>query len=79
VFRSELDSYKIQALSLIISSNKREKFVPNRLKKNVFSVPKVIMLTQYTGLFSPLQVGRSFILVCLVVREKEIEISVFVH
>jgi hypothetical protein len=78
VFRSELDSYKIQALSLIISSNKREKFVPIRLK-NVFSVPKVIMLTQYTGLFSPLQVGRSFILVCLVVREKEIEISVFVH
>jgi hypothetical protein len=78
VFRSELDSYKIQALSLIISSKKREKFVPIRLK-NVFSVPKVIMLTQYTGLFSPLQVGRSFILVCLVVREKEIEISVFVH
>jgi hypothetical protein len=78
MFRSELDSYKIQALSLIILSNKREKFVPIRLK-NVFSVPKVIMLTQYTGLFSPLQVGRSFILVCLVVREKEIEISVFVH
>jgi hypothetical protein len=78
MFRSELDSYKIQALSLIISSNKRGKFVPIRLK-NVFSVPKVIMLTQYTGLFSPLQVGRSFILVCLVVREKEIEISVFVH
>jgi hypothetical protein len=78
MFRSELDSYKIQALSRIISSNKREKFVPIRLK-NVFSVPKVIMLTQYTGLFSPLQVGRSFILVCLVVREKEIEISVFVH
>jgi hypothetical protein len=78
MFRSELDSYKIQALSRIISSSKREKFVPIRLK-NVFSVPKVIMLTQYTGLFSPLQVGRSFILVCLVVREKEIEISVFVH
>jgi hypothetical protein len=78
MFRSELDSYKIQALSCIISSNKREKFVPIR-QKNVFSVPKVIMLTQYTGLFSPLQVGRSFILVCLVVREKEIEISVFVH
>jgi len=78
VFRSELDSYKIPALSRIISSNKREKFVPIRLK-NVFSVPKVIMLTQYTGLFSLLQVGISFILVCLVVREKEIEISVFVH